>query len=525
MIRIRRALFSAYHKEGLVPLANEVARWGGEILASGGTARILEAEGLDVTPIEEITGVGSLFGGRVKTLHPKIHGGILFRREVAADRAEAEREGIQGIDLVVVNLYPFGSALEREASPEETIELIDIGGPAMVRAAAKNHRNVGVVTDPADYERVRVALHVGEGALSEEFCRRLAGQAFAVTAEYDAAIAQYLTEPNGAGRSLGDEPSLPPRWSVHVPLARTLRYGENPSQAGGLYGRGVQFPFDLEQLHGKELSYNNLLDLGCGRDVIAEFGDQLAAVVIKHGIPCGVATGEELAPTYARARSGDALSAFGGVVILNRPIDLPTAELLNESFLEVVLAPEYDEDTLSVLRQKKNRVLLRASAESLHHPGAELRGRFIGNGYLLQTALPPGSGETEWKLVTKREPSQRERADLRFAWRVLKHVRSNGVLFARDGMTLGIGSGQTSRIDAVEIAIAKARREKHSLEGSVMVSDAFFPFSDCVERAAQVGASAVLQPGGSIRDADSVEACDRLGMVMLTNNARVFSHG
>ena len=525
MIRIRRALFSAYHKDGLVPLAAEVAKWGGEIIASGGTARALEAEGLAVTPIEEITGLGSLFGGRVKTLHPKIHGGILFRRDVAGDKSEAEREGIEGIDLVVVNLYPFTSALEREASPEETIELIDIGGPAMVRAGAKNHRNVGVVTDPEDYERVRVALHVGEGSLSEEFCRRLAGKAFGVTAEYDAAIAQYLTEPNGASRGHHDEPSLPPRWSVHVPLERTLRYGENPTQAGGLYGRGAQFPFDLEQLHGKELSFNNLLDLGCGRDVIAEFGDDLAAVVVKHGIPCGVATGDELAPTYERARSGDSLSAFGGVVVLNRPVDPPTAELLNETFLEVVLAPEYIEDALPILRKKKKRILIRGSAESLHHPGAELRGRFLGSGYLLQTAMPPSLGETEWTLVTKKDPSQKERADLRFAWRVLKHVRSNGVLFARDGMTLGIGSGQTSRIDAVEIAIAKARREKHSLEGSVMVSDAFFPFPDCVERAAQVGAAAILQPGGSVRDEESTEACDRLGLAMLTNNSRVFSHG
>lgn len=525
MIRIRRALFSAYHKEGLVPLAAEARKWGAEILASGGTARALEAEGIAVTPVEEVTGVGSLFGGRVKTLHPRIHGGILFRREEEADVEEAEREDIPPIDLVVVNLYPFTEAIERGADAKETIELIDIGGPAMVRAGAKNHRSVGVVTDPEDYERVRVALHVGEGSLSEDLCRQLAAKAFAVTADYDAAVAHHLGGSIPPSRRSDETPGLPERWTVQAVRTRTLRYGENPSQEGGLFGGGERFPFDLQQLHGKELSYNNLLDLGCGRDVMAEFGDELTAVVIKHGIPSGVAVGTELADAYARARAGDSLSAFGGVVVLNRPVDPDTATLLNETFLEVVLAPAFQEEALPLLRKKKNRVLLRCQPESLSAPETDVRGRFVGSGFLLQTPLPPGWGESNWNLRTRREPTERERADLRFAWRVLKHVRSNGVLFAKDGRTLGIGSGQTSRIDAVESAIAKARREAHSLEGAVMVSDAFFPFPDCVERAAEVGATVVLHPGGSKRDEDSIEACDRLGLSLLTNDARVFSHG
>jgi len=519
MISIRRALFSTYSKEGLVPLAQEVARWGGEIVASGGTAQTLSDAGLAVVSVESITGTGSLFGGRVKTLHPKIHGGILYRRDVEADRNEAEREGIDGIDLVVVNLYPFTSALEQEASAEDTIELIDIGGPAMVRAAAKNHSSVVVVTLPEDYGRVQAALAAGEGEITESFARELAARAFRVTANYDAAIAGYL--------ETGSEPpsALPARWNVHAPCHATLRYGENPSQEAGLYGLPLGFPFDLEVLHGKELSYNNYLDIGCGRDVVCEFAGELTAVVIKHGIPCGVAQGESLEEAFLRARAGDSLSAFGGVVFLNRLVDLATAERLNETFIEAIIAPGYADDAMTVLQKKKKRTLLRANRDSLLQPGNELRGRFVGSGFLLQTPLPAGGGESDWEVKTTTAPDDATARDLRFAWRVLKHVRSNGVLFARDGQTLGVGSGQTSRIDAVESAIAKATREGHSLKGSVLVSDAFFPFADSVERAAEVGVRAVLQPGGSVRDEDSIEACNRLGVSMVCNGHRVFSHG
>lgn len=537
-VRIRRALFSAYTKSGLVPLAKEVVRWGGEIVASGGTADALEEGGIEVRTIESITGVGSLFGGRVKTLHPKIHGGILYRRDVPEDVRAAEMAGIEPIDLVVVNLYPFTAALTRGASEEETIELIDIGGPALVRAAAKNHAHVAVVTAPEDYGRVQSALREGEGRLRPSLLRELAAKAFRVTSDYDSAIASYLDaavaghldsagHPDTAGHLGARAPmaDLPAAWSVHVPLRSQLRYGENPSQKGGLYGLGEEFPFDLEQLHGKELSYNNYLDLDCGRNVIAEFGGELTAVIVKHGIPCGVASGDDLADAYLRSRSADALSAFGGVVVLNRVVDDVTATRLDETFLEVVLAPGFAEDALAILTKKKNRVLLRCTSDALLRPDRGLRGRFVGRGFLLQTPLAVRGGEADWRVVTKRAPGDAEVRDLRFAWRVLRHVRSNAVLFARGGQTLGIGSGQTSRIDAVELAIAKARREGHDLAGSVLVSDAFFPFADSVERAAAAGATAVLQPGGSVKDSDSIEACDRLGLAMVMNDHRVFSHG
>ena len=517
-IRVRRALFSAYTKSGIVPLAKEVVRWGGEVVASGGTADVLTEGGIPVRTIESITGVGSLFGGRVKTLHPKIHGGILFRRDFPEDVRAAEGAGIEAIDLVVVNLYPFTSALQKGASPEETIELIDVGGPTLVRAAAKNHRHVAVVTSPEDYSRVQAALHQGEGRLRRKFLRELAAKAFRVTSEYDAAIAEYLSD-------VGAAKELPAAWSVHVPLRKELRYGENPSQKGGLYGAGVDFPFDLEQLHGKELSYNNYLDLACGRDVIAEFGGELTAVVIKHGIPCGVAHGETLEDAYLRARASDSLSAFGGVVVLNRVVDDATARRLDETFLEAILAPGFADDAEEILAGKKNRILLRCTSDALLRADEGLRGRFVGHGFLLQTPLGPRGGEDQWKVVTDRAPEDGEVKDLRFAWRVLRHVRSNAVLFARDGQVLGVGSGQTSRIDAVESAIAKATREGHTLEGSVFVSDAFFPFSDSVERAASVGARAVLQPGGSVKDGDSIAACNRLGLAMVLNGYRVFSHG
>lgn len=523
MIRIRRALFSAYHKEGLLPLARAAAEHGAELVSSGGTAAFLRDAGLAVTAVEEITGFGSLFGGRVKTLHPLIHGAILFRRDDESDRDEAEEIGVRPIDLVVVNLYPFGEARARGAGEEETIELIDVGGPAMVRAAAKNHRFVAVVTQPEDYAVVTEALNRGRGEIEESLSRSLATRAFRVTAEYDAAIAGWLE--SGAAAGASTESALPESWSFSAPRRRTLRYGENPSQAGGLYGPADGFPFNLEQLHGKELSYNNYLDLACGRDLLAEFGDDCVAAVIKHGIPCGTAGGASLAEAYRRARDADSLSAFGGVVCLNRAVDRETAELLNETFLEVVLAPGYAPEARTLLEKKKNRAVLLAPAEALRRAEGELRGRFCGGGILLQTALPAGSGETGWEIVTKRPPDAREAADLLFGWKVLKHVRSNGILFAKDGRTVGVGSGQCSRIDSVEAAIRKAGREGIDLAGAVMVSDAFFPFRDSVDRAHAAGITAVLQPGGSMRDEESVQACNEHGMAMAVNHARVFSHG
>lgn len=514
-MRVRRALFSAYRKEGLLPLAQAVRRHGGEIISSGGTADYLRAQGIEVTTVESITGLGSLFGGRVKTLHPMIHGGILFRRDDPEDVRAATEAGIRAIDLVVVNLYPFAEARAAGVGGDEAIELIDVGGPAMVRAAAKNHRHVAVVTRPEDYDPVREALDQGEGTLDPALLVALAARAFATTAAYDAAIASWL-DPT---------PGLPTEWTPAAPRRRLLRYGENPSQTGGLFGRGNDFPFDLEQLHGKELSYNNYLDLSCGRDLLGEFGAETVAAVIKHGIPCGVARDDDLAVAYRRARDADALSAFGGVVCLNGPVDATLASLLNESFLEVVLAPDYSAEALDLLRSKKNRVLLRCPDATLREPAAGIRGRFCGSGFLLQTALPPGSGEAGWSVATARAPDERESADLVFGWKVLKHVRSNAILLARDGSTRGVGSGQCSRIDALVAAIHKASRSDQELRGAVMVSDAFFPFRDSVDRAHEAGITAVLQPGGSVRDEESIRACDEHGMAMALNGARCFSHG
>lgn len=539
MIRVRRALFSAYHKEGLLPLAREAVRHGVELVSSGGTASFLRDAGLTVTTVEAITGFGSLFGGRVKTLHPLIHGGILFRRDDEDDTRMAAEAGIRGIDLVVVNLYPFGAAVEQQLDDDATVELIDIGGPALVRAAAKNHRHVAVVTRPEEYETVRLALELGAGTLEASFAAGLAARAFAVTAAYDAAIARWMAERTGgpaptaadstttaaAGTPSDAALALPETWEVRAPRRRILRYGENPSQQAGLYGAGEGFPFNLEQLHGKELSYNNYLDLACGREVLAEFGDALVAVVVKHGIPCGAAKGPTPAEAYRRARDADALSAFGGVVALNRPVDAATAALLNETFLEVVLAPDYAPEALSALRTKKNRVLLRCPADAWRGETGAIGGRLAGTGFLLQTPLPRGVGEDTWRVVTKREPDARERADLLFGWRILKQVRSNGILFAKDERTVGVGSGQCSRIDAVEAAIRKAERAGHDLHGAIMVSDAFFPFRDCVDRAAAAGVTAVLHPGGSVRDEESVAACDEHGLAMALNGARIFSHG
>jgi len=523
MIRVRRALLSVYTKDGLLPLARTLVRHGVEILSSGGTAKFLEAEGIPVRSVESWTESPQMFEGRVKTLHPRIHGGILFRRDV--DAGEAAKHGIEPIDLVVVNLYPFGSAVARQAPWDETIELIDVGGPAMVRAAAKNHRFVGVVTVPEDYATVDAALEAGEGSLSEPFCRELAARAFATTASYDAAIAEYLSAAPAADDASAAKDRLPIALNVQAPRRRTLRYGENPSQAGGLYGAGEGFPFDLTQLHGKELSYNNLLDLHCGRNVLSEFGDQVVAVIIKHGIPCGVALGTDQASAYHRAREADALSAFGGVVVLNRPVDRATATLLNETFLEVVLAPGVDADALDLMKEKKNRVLLTAPVASLRGPEPAFTGRFCGHGFLLQSPQPKGDGEGNWETKSKRALSDAERRDLVFGWRVLKHVRSNGILFARDGATVGVGSGQTSRIDSTEAAIRKAERSNIDLKGSVMVSDAFFPFRDSIDRAASVGATAVLEPGGSVRDGESIESADEHEMALVFNGARCFSHG
>ncbi len=524
MIAIRRALLSAYSKEGLDRLAGALIESGAEILSSGGTHRWLAERGFPVRPLDEWAGLPSFFGGRVKTLHPRVHGGILFRRDDPKDEAERASFGVEPIDLVVVNLYPFEATVAGgDAELQEAIEMIDIGGPAMLRAAAKNHRWVAAVCDPLDYGRVADALRAGEGKLSENLLRELAVKAFRTTSRYDAAVAGYLSVREGDGAC-----ELAESFVRGEPLRWSLRYGENPSQRGAFYGSPGSFPGSLSKLQGKEISFNNLLDLEGAALLVRDLGPDPAAAVIKHATPCGAAVAGSIAEAYVRARDADALSAFGGIVALNRPVDRDSAAEIVKTFLEIVAAPSFDEDARTILAAKKSLILLEGESLLDDPPSITVppfTHRSLGAGILIQDPLPRGLGEEGWEVVTRRAPTESEKRALLFAWRIVRAVRSNGVVLCGEDRTLGIGGGQTSRIDALMIAIHKARRAQQPLEGSVMASDAFFPFSDCIEEAARVGVTAVIEPGGSKKDSDSIEAADRLGLAMIFNHARAFRHG
>lgn len=521
MITIRRALLSAYEKQGLDRLASALVGCGAEILSTGGTERWLAERGFPVVRLDEWAQLPSLFGGRVKTLHPRVHGGILFRRDDPQDQAERASFGVEPIDLVAVHLYPFEEQVRKDpAAREAAIEMIDVGGPTMLRAAAKNHRWVAVICDPADYVRVAEQLEANQGRLDEDLLATLAAKVFRTTARYDAAIASYL--------SSRETQSLPDTFVRGEPLLWSLRYGENPSQRGAFYSSPHGFPGGLVQIQGKEISFNNLQDLEGAALLVRDLGPAPAAVVIKHATPCGAATAETIVDAYRMARDGDKLSAFGGIVGLNRTVDAETATEISGTFLELVAAPAFDPAVIEILSTKKNLILLSGGSllEKGHSPLAtSFVYRGLGDGILAQDPVPEGLGESEWEVVTKRAPTTTEAQALQFAWKIVRAVRSNGIVLAGERQTLGIGGGQTSRIDSLFIAIHKARREGHDLSGSVMASDAFFPFSDCVEMAAKEGVSAVIQPGGSKRDADSVAAADAAGMAMVVNHARCFRHG
>jgi phosphoribosylaminoimidazolecarboxamide formyltransferase / IMP cyclohydrolase len=523
LIPIRTALLSAYHKDGLDDLAAALVETGARLLSTGGTYAWLRERGFGVLALEEWAGLPSLFGGRVKTLHPRVHGGILYRRGDPGDEEQRGAHGIEPIDLVVIDLYPFEeTSASASAAREAVVEMIDIGGPAMLRSAAKNHRSVAAVCDPGDYVTVAAALRAGGGSLTEEVAARLAAKVFRRTARYDAAIAAYLESAEGRG---GD---LPDAFTRGGALLWKLRYGENPSQRGAFYGPASGFPGGLRKVQGKEVSFNNLQDLEAAVDLVRAFSSTPAAVVIKHATPCGAATGIDLLTAYRAARDADSLSAFGGVVALNDAVDGPCAEELTRTFLELVAAPSFTPEARGTLAAKKNLILLEGEAllpSSANTGEARYGFKGLGNGILLQDPVPDSLGESRWRVVSRRPPTPAEERSLLFAWRVVRAVRSNGIVLARDGRVLGIGGGQTSRIDSLWIAIHKARREGHDLQGSVMASDAFFPFPDCVEEAAKVGVSAIIQPGGSKRDGESVEAADRSGMAMVLNDARCFRHG
>lgn len=521
---VRRAIISVSDKSGLTAFAKRLTAAGVELVSTGGTAKALRAAGFSPRDISDLTGFPEIMDGRVKTLHPTVHGGLLALRDDAAHQAAMREHGIEPVDLLVVNLYPFEATVARGASYEECVENIDIGGPAMIRAAAKNHAHVGVVTDPADYDSV--ATEIEEfGGLSLELKRRLAAAAFARTTAYDAAIASWFARQTGV--------EYPKTIAFSGTLKQTLRYGENPHQSAALYLDVEARPgaATARQVQGKELSYNNINDADAAFELVAEFASAGPAVaIVKHANPCGVALGASLAEAYTKALKCDPVSAFGGVIAVNKPLDHAVAEKIAEIFVEVVIAPDADESALSILSKKKNvRVLL---TRALPNPAAPGRiWRPLAGGFLVQSRDNGRISEADLKIVTKRQPTPQETADMLFAFAVVKHVKSNAIVYAKGGATVGIGAGQMSRVDSSRIAArkavdaAKAAGESESLtKGSVVASDAFFPFPDGLLAAAEAGATAVIQPGGSIRDEEVIAAADDVGLAMVFTGMRHFRH-
>jgi phosphoribosylaminoimidazolecarboxamide formyltransferase/IMP cyclohydrolase len=548
-----RALLSVSDKRGVVEFARDLAALGWELVSTGGTAETLRQAGLAVIPIERVTGFPEMMDGRVKTLHPKVHGGLLARRAHPGDRAALAEHGITPIDLVAVNLYPFRETVAKPGVTfEQAIEQIDIGGPSMLRSAAKNHQDVIVVVDPDDYPVVIAALKGGvltpgaspgllpgsvspgitegrssqgpllpgtpglrPGSVSPELRKDLAAKVFAHTAAYDAAIHGYLTK---------DAPGWPERITLALDRLQELRYGENPHQAAALYATSEPGIRDLQQLHGKELSFNNLLDLDAAVAAVAPWAgsDAVACAIIKHTTPCGIALGRAPRDAYERALATDRTSAFGSVIAFNGAVDRGAAEAMRDLFVEVVVAPAFADDALSVLREKKNLRVVRL-------PGGDAGGwdyKRVRGGFLVQQRSRPAQAADEagWKVVTRRAPTDAEWRDLRFAWAAVGVVKSNAILLARDQAAVGIGAGQMSRVDASFLAIHKARQQGHDPAGAVLASDAFFPFPDGVEEAARAGVAAIIQPGGSVQDAAVVAAADQAGVAMVFTGIRQFRH-
>jgi phosphoribosylaminoimidazolecarboxamide formyltransferase / IMP cyclohydrolase len=523
-----RALISVFDKTGVVEFARELASVGVEIVSTGGTARLLREGGVAVRDVAELTGWPEMLGGRVKTLHPKVHGGILFQRGKAEDRKQVGEHGIVPIDLVVVNLYPFSAtAAKPGVTPEELIENIDIGGPAMLRSAAKNFQSVGVVTDPGDYAAIAAELRE-KHELSLTTRLNLARKAYARTARYDGEIATELerlgvSDGVAGGIVIGTLEKLPQRMHIALERRQSMRYGENPHQAAALYipaGYPAAGLAGAKQLQGKELSYNNLVDLDSAWALAKEF-HRPAVAIIKHNNPCGAAEQESLREAYSKALACDPVSAFGGVLAFNRALDAATAEEVAKLFVECVVAPGYAAAALEKLGAKKNlRLLEMQSGEAVE----ELDLKRISGGMLAQEADRHELAEVDLRVVTERAPTPAETRALLFGWKVCKHVKSNAIVFVREGQTVGVGAGQMSRVDSVKIAVIKAATNGLDLKGSVVASDAFFPFPDGVEEAGKAGAAAVIQPGGSMRDADVIAAANKMGMAMVFSGVRHFRH-
>ena len=519
MTKVSRALLSVSDKSGIVEFARALAALGVQILSTGGTAKLLEKEGIAVTEVSAYTGFPEMLDGRVKTLHPKIHAGLLARRDDPGHLAALRSAGIPPIDLLVVNLYPFqASVADPDCSFEEAIENIDIGGPALLRAAAKNHAGVGVVVDPADYARVLEEMR-SSGGISEATRFALAKKVFAHTAAYDGAIANYLSSLD-AGRRRREYPDV---LSLQFARLQDLRYGENPHQSAALYRDERPVAGSLatcRQLQGKELSYNNIADADAAWECVKSFAEP-ACVIVKHANPCGVATGASLAAAYEKAFKTDPVSAFGGILAFNRALDRAAAEAASQQFAEVIVAPRVEPDAQEVFAKKAN---VRVLEVPLSHDVQAHDYKRVGGGLLVQTTDAKAVRRDELKVVTKKPPTESQWSDLLFAWRVAKFVKSNAIVFCRDGMTLGVGAGQMSRVDSSRLAAMKAQAAKLSLAGSVVASDAFFPFRDGLDVVAEAGAAAVIQPGGSVRDDEVIAAADERGVAMVLTGVRHFRH-
>ncbi|SFT92769.1 bifunctional phosphoribosylaminoimidazolecarboxamide formyltransferase/IMP cyclohydrolase [Sedimentitalea nanhaiensis] len=523
---IRRALLSVSDKTGLVELGQALSTRGVELLSTGGTATALRDAGLDVIDVAEVTGFPEMMDGRVKTLHPMVHGGLLALRDNPAHQAAMEQHRIGEIDLLVVNLYPFEATVAAGADYDTCIENIDIGGPAMIRAAAKNHAFVSVVVDTQDYNALLADMDQNNGGTSAEFRRQLAQTAYARTASYDAAVSTWMADAIGA--------TTPRRRAIKGTLAQTLRYGENPHQQAAFYTDGSDRPgvATATQHQGKDLSYNNINDTDAAFELVSEFAPETgpACAIIKHANPCGVARGTSLKQAYQRAFDCDRTSAFGGIIALNQPLDKETAEEITGIFTEVVIAPDADADARAVFAAKKNLRLL--TTGGLADPrAAALTVRQVSGGFLVQDKDTGFVTSDDLKVVTKRAPTEQELVDLMFAWTVAKHVKSNAIIYVKDGATVGVGAGQMSRVDSTRIAARKAVDMADALglaapltQGSVVASDAFFPFADGLVTAAEAGATALIQPGGSMRDDEVIAAADEAGLAMIFTGMRHFRH-
>lgn len=507
-MKIQRALISVSDKTGLIDFVRGLHEFGVEILSTGGTAKAIHEAGIPVIEISTFTGFPEMLDGRVKTLHPKVHGGLLFLRGNEKHEAQAKEHGIRPIDLVVVNLYPFVQTISKpNVTLEEAIENIDIGGPSMIRSASKNYQSVTVVTSADDYAAVLEDMKEQEGATSLTLRERLAIKAFATTASYDKAIADYLNR----------EQQTCAAFTQEFPLAQRLRYGENPHQHAELYG---SFPDYFEKLHGKELSYNNILDISAATQLISEFSKPTVAI-LKHTNPCGVATDSDLKAAWDKAFATDKQAPFGGIIICNRPLTLALAKAISEIFSEVIIAPEFDSEARSLLQKKKNLRLMRLLKEL---PANSRDVRSVIGGLLVQDSDGANLKEMEHKVVSKRPPTKDELEAMEFGWKVVKHVKSNAIVYAGKDRTLGIGAGQMSRVDSSRIAVWKAKEAGLSLQGSAVCSDAFFPFPDGLIAAAEAGATCAIQPGGSVKDADVIAAADEREVAMVFTGTRHFRH-